>query len=36
VPRPASAGGADTEEVLREWGFADAEVAQLRDAKAIA
>jgi alpha-methylacyl-CoA racemase len=29
------AGGANTDEVLREWGFADAEIANLRDAKAI-
>ena len=35
APRPASAGGADTDEVLREWGFADGELAELRDAKAI-
>ena len=35
IPRPASAGGADTDEVLREWGFAAAEIAQLRDAKVI-
>jgi len=36
VERPASAAGADTNEVLREWGFAAAEIAQLRDTKAIA
>jgi alpha-methylacyl-CoA racemase len=36
VPRPASAGGADTDAVLRDWGFGAAEIAQLRDAKAIA
>jgi alpha-methylacyl-CoA racemase len=36
VPQPASAGGADTDEVLREWGFPEAEIASLRDAKAIA
>jgi alpha-methylacyl-CoA racemase len=36
VPRPASAGGADTDAVLRDWGFGADEIAQLRDAKAIA
>ncbi|HKA13902.1 MAG TPA: CaiB/BaiF CoA-transferase family protein [Myxococcota bacterium] len=30
------AGGANTDEVLREWGFPESEIAQLRDAKAIA
>jgi len=36
VQRPPSAPGADTDAVLRDWGFADAEVARLRDAGAIA
>jgi len=36
VAQPPSVPGADTDEVLREWGFAHAEIATLRDAKAIA
>jgi alpha-methylacyl-CoA racemase len=36
VQGPPVAGGANTDEVLREWGFAPTEIAQLRDAKAIA
>jgi alpha-methylacyl-CoA racemase len=36
IAGPPVAPGANTDEVLREWGFADAEIANLRDAKAIA
>ncbi len=36
VQSPPVAGGANTDEVLREWGFAAAEIAGLRDVKAIA
>jgi alpha-methylacyl-CoA racemase len=36
IQRPPVAGGANTDEVLGEWGFAAAEIARLRDAKAIA
>jgi len=35
IQRPPAAGGAHTDEVLRDWGFGDSEVAALRDAKAI-
>ncbi len=35
VSRPPVAGGVNTDEVLREWGFGEAEIANLRDAKAI-
>ncbi len=36
VQSPPVAGGANTDEVLREWGFAAPEIATLREAKAIA
>jgi alpha-methylacyl-CoA racemase len=36
VSRPPIASGANTDEVLLEWGFAASEIANLRDAKAIA
>jgi alpha-methylacyl-CoA racemase len=36
IQRPPAAGGADTDEVLRDWGFDASELAALRDAKAIA
>jgi alpha-methylacyl-CoA racemase len=36
VQGPPVAGGANTDEVLSEWGFGAAEIAGLRDAKAIA
>ena len=36
ISRPSSPAGADTDEVLGEWGFAAGEIAALRDAKAIA
>ena len=35
IQRPPVAGGANTDEVLGEWGFATDEIASLRDAKAI-
>jgi alpha-methylacyl-CoA racemase len=35
VSRPPSVAGADTDEVLGAWGFEAAEIASLRDAKAI-
>jgi alpha-methylacyl-CoA racemase len=35
VQSPPVAGGANTDEVLCEWGFAAAEIEMLRDAKAI-
>jgi alpha-methylacyl-CoA racemase len=35
VQSPPAAAGANTDEVLSEWGFAAAEIAGLRDAKAI-
>jgi alpha-methylacyl-CoA racemase len=35
IQGPPVAGGANTDEVLGEWGFAPAEIATLRDAKAI-
>jgi len=35
VQSPPVAGGANTDEVLREWGFAAGEIEGLRDAKAI-
>lgn len=36
IQRPPARGGSHTDEVLREWGFSDAELATLRDAEAIA
>jgi alpha-methylacyl-CoA racemase len=35
VSRPPSAAGADTDEVLGEWGLDEAEITALRDAKAL-
>ena len=35
TPRPTRPPGADTEEVLRDWGFADADVERLRSAGAV-
>jgi len=35
IQRPPARGGSHTDEVLREWGFGDAELASLREAEAI-
>ena len=36
VSRPPSAPGADTDEALTDWGLAEAEIAKLRAAGAVA
>jgi alpha-methylacyl-CoA racemase len=35
VARPPSAAGADTDEVLADWGLSESEIAALHDAKAL-